>query len=265
MLSTSVRRYLIIALAIVLTSPIPGVSCPAEFSDSTSRVTEANTPEWRETSPTRVVIRSTADWGRILFDDLNGTNSNGIRIKSVVGMGWLEGKDSDDQIYAGRKIPWPDTEYDRVIARKGDMVAFFKGLRDFHPTEAYADLTLEVNIDLPRVYVWLMTGGNGTTTFEIVSRDTGGTIWRDVVVGTGETQQVRRVMSAQPFFRTGRTETTVLFAWLCIAIVAMIILNFPIYEVLRQRLRTKRSKSEPNPLGLHIKGERDMEEGAEQE
>ena len=200
---------------------------------------EVDQPMWREASPTRIIIRSTADWGRILFDDLNGTNSNGIRIRSVVDSGWLRGKESDEQVYAGRKIPWPDTEYDRVIARKGDMVAFFKGLGDFHDTEAYADLILEINVDLPRVYVWLMTGGNGRTNFEIVSHDTGGTIWQDIVVGSGETQQVKRVMSPQPFFRPGRTETTVVVTWLSIVIVAMIVLNFPILEAVRQRLRRK--------------------------
>ena len=198
---------------------------------------------WREASTTRVLIRSTADWGRILFDDLNGTNSNGIRIKSVVSSGWIEGRDADDQLYAGHKIAWPDTEYDRIIVRRGDMVAFFKGLGDFHSTEVYADLILEVDIELPRVYIWLMTGGNGTSTFEIVSRDTGGTIWRDIVVGTGETQQVKRVMSPQPFFRAGRTESTIVVAWLSIVIVVIIVLNFPIVELLRQRLRAKAGTS----------------------
>jgi len=198
---------------------------------------------WREAFPTRVLIRSTADWGRILFDDLNGTNSNGIRIKSVVNSGWIEGRDADDQLYAGHKIAWPDTEYDRVIVRRGDMVAFFKGLGDFHSTEVYADLILELDIELPRVYVWLMTGGNGTTTYEIVSQDTGGTIWRDIVVGTGETQQVKRVMSPQPFFRAGRTESTIVVAWLSIVIVVIIVLNFPIAELLRQRSRAKTGTS----------------------
>lgn len=184
-------------------------------------------------------MRSTADWGRVLFDDLNGTNSNGLRIRSVVGYGWLEGKDSDDQVYAGRKMTWPDTEYDRLVARRGDMVAFFKGLNDFHYTEVYADLILEVNIDLPRIYVWLMTGGNGTTSFEILSQDTGGTIWRDVVVAGGETQQVKRVMTPQPFFRPGRTESSVVVTWLTIGILVIFVLNFPILETILAFLRRK--------------------------
>jgi len=196
-----------------------------------------------------------------LFDDFNGTNSNGIRIKSVVSSGWIEGRDADDQLYAGRKIAWPDTEYDRVVVRKGDMVAFFKGLGDFHDTEAYSDLVLEVNIELPRVYFWLMTGGNGTTTFEIVSRDTGGTIWRDIVVGAGETVQVKRVMSPQPFFQPGRTETTIVVVWLSIVIIAIIVLNFPVLELLTQRLRRKTGTSDKRHAIRHAESGR-MAEGA---
>jgi len=234
------RSFLTFAWAILL---FLGAFQAAPSADALGSPLAESRPEasdgWREASPTRVLIRSTADWGRILFDDLNGTNSNGIRIKSVVSSGWIEGRDADDQLYAGHKIAWPDTEYDRVIVRRGDMVAFFKGLGDFHSTEVYADLILELDIELPRVYIWLMTGGNGTSTFEIVSRDTGGTIWRDIVVGTGETQQVKRVMSPQPFFRAGRTESTIVVAWLSIVIVVIIVLNFPIAELLRQRLRAK--------------------------
>ena len=221
----NMRRCIVITFAVLVVSQ----GCVVSFA-------EVNTPQWREASPTRVIIRSTADWGRILFDDLNGTNSNGLRIKSVVGSGWLEGRDSDDLLYAGRKIAWPDTEYDTVVARKGDMLAFFKGLNDFHYTEVYADLILEVNVDLPRVYIWLMTGGKGMTTFEIVSQDTGGTVWRDIIVAGGETQQVKRVMSPQPFFRPGRTESTIVAMWLSIVIIAIVVLNFPIVEVLRGRL-----------------------------
>jgi len=204
------------------------------FPTSTAQTVAA---QWREASPTRVIIRSNADWGRVLFDDLNGTNSNGLRIRSVVGSGWLEGKDSNDQLYAGRKIAWPDTEYDTIVARKGDMVAFFKGLGDFRYTEVYADLILEVNIDLPRVYIWLMTGGNGTTSFEIVNTDNGGTLWRDIIVASGETQQVKRVMSPQPFFRAGRTESSVVVTWLTIGIIVMLVLNFPILETILGLIR----------------------------
>jgi hypothetical protein len=201
--------------------------------------------QWRQADPVKVLIDSTADWARILFDDLNGTNTNGIRIKTVLDTGWLVGKDEDDVLDAGRKIPWPDTDYDQIITRKGDMVTFFKGLRDFHYTEAYADLILEVDTGLPQIYVWLMVGGNGTTTFDIVSKTTGGTIWRDVIVGTGETQQVRRVMGPQPFFRAGRAESAVVVVWLSVVIITIIFLNFPILELAARRIRRRHDRNSP--------------------
>jgi hypothetical protein len=208
---------------------------------------QTDTGQWRQADPVKVIIDSTADWGRILFDDLNGTNTNGIRIKTVLDSGWLLGKEEDDVLDAGRKIPWPDTDYDRIITRQGDMVTFFKGLRDFHYTEAYADLVLEIDTSLPQIYVWLMVGGNGTTTFDIVSKTTGGTIWRDVVVGNGETQQVRRVMTPQPFFRAGRAESAVVVAWLSVVIIAIIFLNFPILELVARRIRRRREADSPQP------------------
>jgi len=217
MLSLGIRRSSVLAFAILVMSQA--------FPLSSAQVTY---DQWREASPIRVIIRSTSDWGRVLFDDLNGTNSNGLRIRSVVDSGWLEGEDLNDQLYVGRKMAWPDREYNSDIVRKGDMVAFFKGLNDFHYTEVYADLVLEVNIGFPRIYIWLMSGGNGTTSFEIVNRDNGGTIWRDIIVASGETEQVRRVMSPQPFLRTGRTETSIVVASLLVAILVMILLNFPI-------------------------------------
>jgi len=250
------RRWLVLGFAVLLILQAPGVGLAAGVSDLISRVTEVNAEQWREASPTRVMITSNSDWARILFDDLNGTNTNGIRIKSVTNYGWLAGRDADDQAYAGRKIAWPDTEFDQIITRKGDMVAFFKGLGDFHDTEVYADLVLEVNVDLPQVYVWLMTGGKGTTEFVIASQDTGGIIWRDIVVAGGETQQVKRIMSPQPFFRTGRTESSIVVAWLSIAILVMIVLNFPILETVIERVRGKKSAREPERGREHPRGRR---------
>ena len=167
-----------------------------------------------------------------MFDDLNGANANGIRIKTVLNSGWLVGYGENNVLDAGRKIPWPDTEYEHIITRKGDMVAFFKGIRNFNYTEAYAELVLEVDTNAPQIYIWLMTGGVGTTTFDIVNTTNGGTIWRDVVVGTGETQQLRRVMTPQPFMHAGRAESTVVVAWLSVVIAVIIILNFPVLELL---------------------------------
>ena len=248
MLSPIIRRCLVLGFAVIIISQA--------FSASSAQVIAG---QWREASPIRVIIRSTADWGRVLFDDLNGTNSNGLRIRSVIDSGWLEGKDSDDQLYVGRKIAWPDTEYDTIVARKGDMVAFFKGLNDFHYTEVYADMILEVNLDLPRVYIWLMTGGNGTTSFEIVNQDNGGTLWRDIVVAGGETQQVKRVMSPQPFFQPGRVESSVVVTWLTIGILVMLVLNFPLLEtglaLVRRKMRPHAKASDSD------NGEGDGERG----
>lgn len=199
---------------------------------------------WQEAEPVKVIITSTADWGRLMFDDLNGTNTNGIRIRTVVGYGWTLGKDDDDVLYAGRKISWPDTDYSGIITRKGDMVTFFKGLQDFHYTEAYAILVLDVDVSLPQIYVWLMMGGNGTTTFQIVSQASGGTIWQDVLVSSGETQQVKRVLTPQGFFRTGRTENVVVIAWLGVVLLVIVILNFPIFEALRRIRRRRTSRVE---------------------
>jgi hypothetical protein len=144
------------------------------------------------------------------------------------------------------------------------MVAFFKGLNDFHYTEVYADLVLEVNIDLARVYLWLMTGGNGTTSFEIVNKDNGGTLWRDIVVASGETQQVKRVMSPQPFFQPGRAESSVALTWLTIGIAVMLILNFPILETLtalvRRITRSRAKVGDGNNRGGHDLREEGMEQ-----
>ncbi len=219
---------LIIALVILSTFYSPFVAAQNEGD------------QWRQVDPVKVLIDSTADWGRIMFDDLNGTNTNGIRIKTVLNSGWLVGNGENNVLDAGRKIPWPDTEYEHIVTRNGDMVAFFKGIRNFNYTEAYAELVLEVDIDAPQIYIWLMTGGIGTTTFDIVSTTNGGTIWRDVIVGTGETEQLRRVMTAQPFLHAGRAESAVVVAWLSVGIVAIIILNFPLVELLTRYVRKRR-------------------------
>jgi hypothetical protein len=84
-----------------------------------------------------------------------------------------------------------------------------------------------------------MTGGNGTTSFEIVNKDNGGTLWRDIVVASGETQQVKRVMSPQPFFQPGRAESSVVVTWLTIGILVMVLLNFPILETILALVRRK--------------------------
>ena len=196
--------------------------------------------EWQETEPMRVIIQSTSDWGRILFDDLNGTNLNGIRVASVLASGWFTGKYIDYALDVGRKLPWQDQAYNQTIVRHGDLMSFYKGLRDFRYSEVYADVVFDVDLSLPQIYVWLMSGGNGTTTFEINNLADGGTIWRDIIVGNGVTQQVRRVMSPQPFFRPGRSESIVVAAWVSVALVLVIFLNFPILELLVYKIKRRR-------------------------
>src|SRR5208283_199536 len=102
------RTYLILGLVIFSTLYAPLVTAQNEGD------------QWRQVDPVKVLIDSTADWGRIMFDDLNGTNTNGIRIVSVVDSGWLIGNGENDVLDVGRKIPWPDTEYEHIITRKGD-------------------------------------------------------------------------------------------------------------------------------------------------
>ena len=203
-------------------------------------------PDWRDTEPVRVIVRSTSDWGRILFDDLNGTNSNGIRLKSVVDSGWVTGQDSGYShatLDVGRKIPWPAEVYNQIEVRHGDMFGFFKGLGNFRFSEAYADLVLEFDVSMPQSYVWLMSGGNGTTTFQIQSSSTGGTVWRDLIIGQGHTEEVRRVMTPQPFFHPGRSESLVVVTWLIVAVVAIIMLNLPVLELVHRRAKRARTRS----------------------
>ena len=238
---TLTSRTILCLLLMTLTIPLisPNCSLPAVAGQEA---------KWREAEPVRVISQSTADWGRILFDDLNGTNTNGLRIRSVLGSGWIAGfQDFDDIMDVGSKIPWPDEVYGQIVVRHGDMVAFFKGLRDFHPSEIYADLILDVDVSQSQVYVWLMSGGNGTTTFEITSLATGGTIWRDIIVGNGVTQQVRRVMSPQGFFHAGRSENFFVIAWLSIAIIVVILLNFPVLELLRRGIRNVKRNRKQRP------------------
>lgn len=224
------RKPLIIMFLLAITISLP---------NSYSFVAAQAGANWHE-EPVRVIIQSTSDWGRILFDDLNGTNANGLGIKSILGTGWSTGQDFDDSLQAGRKLSWPDQVYGQTVLRHGDLVEFFKGLNDFHYTEVYADIVLNVDASLPQVYLWLMGGGNGTTTFEITSPATGGIIWRDIIVGNTVTQQVRRVMSSEPFLHPGRTESSVVIAWLGIVVFAIVVMNFPVFEIIYRRIKRAR-------------------------
>ena len=205
--------------------------------------------EWQETEPMRIIIQSTSDWGRLLFDDLNGTNANGIRIRAVLTSGWFTGKYIDYALDVGRKLPWQDQAYNQTIVRHGDLMSFYKGLLDFRYSEVYADVVFDIDLSMPQIYVWLMSGGNGTTTFEINNLANGGTIWRDIIVGNGVSQQVRRVMSPQPFFHPARSESVVVAAWLSVALIVVIFLNFPILEFLVYKIKKRRHQGRSNRNG----------------
>ena len=59
---------------------LPGPACFLQQISSSSAAAQQS-PDWREADPVKVEIDSTADWGRIMFDDMNGTkNTNGLRI-----------------------------------------------------------------------------------------------------------------------------------------------------------------------------------------
>ena len=165
-----------------------------------------------------------------------------MKISTVLATGWFTAKNADYTLDAGRKIAWQDQIFNQTIVRRGDQVEFFKGLKNFQYSEAYADLLLDVNMSMPQVSVWLMSGGNGSSTFELSSLDTGGTLWRDVIVGNGVTQQVRRVMSPQPFFGTAQSGDLVVMGWLSGVVVIIIALNFPVPELISRKLKTRRRR-----------------------
>jgi hypothetical protein len=238
------RKLILIIILALLTAPI------ITSHTSVPLVAGQTLPsDWQETEPMRIIIQSTSDWGRILFDDLNGTNSNGIRIRTVLTSGWFTGKYIDYALDVGRQIPWQDQAYNQTIVRHGDLMSFYKGLLDFRYSEVYADVVFDVDLSMPQIYVWLMSGGNGTTTFQINNLANGGTIWRDIIVGNGVSQQVRRVMSPQPFFHPARSESVVVAAWLSVALVVVIFLNFPILEFLVYKIKRRRHRGGRNRNG----------------
>ena len=237
------RLFAVVTLALLVVSFI------STWNSIPSVIGQQLPAEWQETEPMRVIIQSTSDWGRLLFDDLNGTGTNGIRIRTVLTSGWFTGKYIDYALDVGRNLPWQDQAYNQTVVRHGDLMSFYKGLLDFRYSEVYADIVFDVDLSMPQIYVWLMSGGNGTTTFEINNLSNGGTIWRDIIVGNGVSQQVRRVMSPQPFFHPARSESVVVAAWLSVALVVVIFLNFPILEFIVYRIRNRRNRNRNNRNG----------------
>lgn len=183
---------------------------------------------WQRTPEIRIVMDSTADWARIMFNDLYETNTNGIRILQFDAKGWLSGNDSNDRIDAGHDLTFVDIIYNATVVRTGDIVGFFKGNNDFKHTRMFADVVLEVNEDVQQVSVYLMIAGAGTTTFQFTNKESGQVIWQDTLTGNSFTQYTRRWMSPDIFFTAMHIESTLVVALVIGAIITMLALNNPI-------------------------------------
>lgn len=191
---------------------------------------------WRETPPIRVLMRSTADWARIMFDDEVGNNTNGVRFKYILSYGWLKGNDSDDEIVIG-KTAWYDVLYNLTVKKTGDIVAFNKQRNDFDHTEMYADIVFETDMSVITGYVWLMLAGQGITTFQLTNLEQKFAVWEDTLSGTGHTRHVKRYVMIDSFFRRWEISPTTVVVLILIVILVMVLLG-PIIP------RRKRSRNE---------------------
>jgi len=168
---------------------------------------------------------STADWARIMFNDLEGTNQNGLRVVSFRSHGWLMGNNSDARIDAGFDLRFVDVLYNSTVAKTGDIVGFFKGNNDFSHTKMFADVILDVNMGLPSVYVVLMLAGAGTTTFQFINKQTGVLIWQDAETGRSFTEYVLRSISPQTFFVKQSINSILVIALIAVAAITVVALN----------------------------------------
>jgi hypothetical protein len=191
---------------------------------------------WQAAPEIRVVMDSTADWARVMFNDLSGTNLNGVRAARFDSDGWLTGNDSDDRIDAGFGLTFVDIVYNQTVVKTGDIVGFFKGNNDFGHTRMYADVDLMVNTNMPQVSIFLMLAGAGTTTFQFINKETGLVIWQDMETGNSFTQYTRRYMSPDVFFAKQQIQT-IYIALMAIGAVAVIVLLNPVAINRRNRKR----------------------------
>lgn len=194
---------------------------------------------WQQTPEVRIIMDSTADWARIMFSDLYGTNLNGIRILEFRSHGWLLGNDSDDRIDIGRGLSFLDVIYNTTVMKTGDIIGFFKGNNDFKHTKMFADVILDVNVDMTGVSVYLMLAGAGTTTFEFVNKETGVVIWEHTETGRSFTQYLPEFMSPQAFFEKERIDTFVVLTLVAATILTVILLN-PIYSHQASEFKSKK-------------------------
>jgi hypothetical protein len=180
---------------------------------------------WDRSPEIRIIMDSTADWTRIMFNDIYGTNSNGIRVLEFRGHGWLSGNDSDDRIDAGFGLTFIDVLYNSTVSKTGDIVGFFKGNNDFRHTKMFVDVVLDIDMGLPSVYVYLMLAGAGTTTFQFINKQTGVLIWQDSENGHTFTQYAMRSMSPKAFFTSERIDTILVIALIVGGIISIAVLN----------------------------------------
>jgi hypothetical protein len=206
------------------------------------RVLESNprsdipTTGWQQTPEVRIIMDSTADWARIMFNDLDGTNQNGLRLLAFRSHGWLSGNNSEDRIDAGFGLTFVDVLYNSTVVKTGDIVGFFKGNNNFVHTKMFVDVIFDVNMGLGNVYVVLMLAGAGTTTFQFINKETGVLIWQDAETGRSFTQYVLRTISPQAFF-TKQTLNTILVIGVIIGgIITIIVLNpIPLRRPVKKR------------------------------
>ena len=185
-------------------------------------LTEAS---WKETPELRVIMTSTSDWARIMFDDFNNTHTIGIRISRILGCGWFFGNDTDDRIDRGKSLTYVDVIYNTTIARTGDFVGFYKGDNDFSYTRMYVDVTLDINVSAPRRYFYLVVAGAGVTTFQIADKVSGVTVWQDTVQGNSFTQYLSRSVSAAAFFPKQTLDSSVVFLLVGLVVVVLVVAN----------------------------------------
>jgi hypothetical protein len=183
---------------------------------------------WRKTPEIRIIMDSTADWARIMFNDIYGGNLNGIRILEFHSHGWLLGNGSDYRIDAGRGLTFLDVLYNSTVVRTGDIVGFFKGNNNFKHSRMFVDVVLQVNMDMMSVSVYLILAGAGTTTFQFINKESGVVLWEDTETGRSITQYLPRYLSPQTFFTQEKIDTYLVLALVVGAVLIIVILN-PIY------------------------------------
>lgn len=201
---------------------------------------DIETSGWVRSPEIRIIMDSTADWARIMFNDIYGTNTNGIRVLEFLDHGWLSGNDGTDRIDAGFDLSFVDVLYNSTVAKTGDIVGFFKGNNNFSHTKMFVDVVLDIDMGQPNVYVYLMLAGAGTTTFQFINKETGVLIWEDSENGHTFTQYDMRSMSPKVFFTTERIDSILVIALIIVGIISIVILN----PLPTRRLRRTRAENE---------------------